>query len=747
MLARSAHASGDVDVLIEDAGPGFEQAGDEVGQGGAVSRTFMHPAGQLILQYTPIGQDMDAAVFFSFVDQAAFQFPGLVPVDVPGLPLARWSATEGIPPEQAPVVVVLFASRTGIFTALLSTDDVQALPPVTTLLEVARRQIERSGGAPDAGDAGSGSGGRAAPPDPDLEATLPDDPAQDFGLHQPLTVSGVDEIPDAVGIDPEVVSFLNNRSRTAARAWANPQTGLTAAVSVTEYPYDVFAAAALAAIIDDPDTEARVFRGTEDVADVHTFLGTGDKDGQVGAALRRGRFSAIVLAQAGEGGLQEAAGAVVDLTRQLEGRLPAEASGPYRFPSPPSTFAGLAVTSVAVTAAGLASVGVGRARAWTLRRSDEPPLVVVASPPAAGVVPLDADATDLRRRGIVVVAAQLIALNVIVISLAGDFGWPGVAVAVLGLAGGLGFTSWWRRKELGALGPKGSGTPFIFPRPAGAVVGIISLAVLGVGVSYSLKGIRYLLLKPSLAQLRWSNLLGLSPRGVGVAFAIGGLIVAVIGGILFRVARALGRADTRRLLAVDHRPPVLYLRSFGDDKVPLATIASARRPFFELFSFRGRDPFEEAVAWEFATYGPVVAVGRPGQSLASLGAAREHLSDDTWQEQVALRMHDARAVVVATGETPGLRWEVSQVVAGGHLGKAVFVFPPLDGDALARRWEFTSAALAAAGAPVDALPADPALIHTAQVAADGVVTVTIATRRDEASYRTAVDRTMERLLA
>jgi hypothetical protein len=576
---------------------------------------------------------------------------------------------------------------------------------------------------------------------------LPGDPAPGFGLHQPLTVSGVDEIPDAVGIDPEVVSFLNNRSRTAARAWANPQTGLTAAVSVTEYPYDVFAAAALAAIIDDPETEAAVLRGTEDVADVHTFLGTGDKAGQVGAALRRGRFSAIVLAQAGEGGLQEAAGAVVDLTRQLEGRLPAEASGPYRFPSPPSAFAGLAVTSVAVTAAGLASVGVGRARAWTLRRSDEPPVVVTAAPPAAGVVSLDADATDLRRRGIVVVAAQLIALNVIVISLAGDFGWPGVAVAVLGLAGGLGFTSWWRRRELGALGPKGSGTPFILPRPAGAVVGIIALAVLGVGVSYSLKGIRYLLLKPSLAQLRWSNLLGLSPRGVGVAFAIGGLLVAVIGGILFRVARALGRADTRRLLAVDHRPPVLYLRSFGDDKVPLATIASARRPFFELFSFRGRDPFEEAVAWEYATYGPVVAVGRPGQSLASLGAAREHLSDDTWQEQVALRMHDARAVVVATGETPGLRWEVSQVVAGGHLGKAVFVFPPLDGDALARRWEFTSTALAAAGAPVDPLPADPALIHTAQVAADGVVTVTIATRRDEASYRTAVDRTMERLLA
>ena len=122
--------------------------------------------------------------------------------------------------------------------------------------------------------------------------------------------------------------------------WANPETGLSAAVGLTEYPYNVFAAAALAASIDDPEAEARAFNGTEDIADVHTFLGTGDKDGQVGAALRRGRLSAIVLVEAGDGGLQEAAGAVVDLTRQLDGRgcrpRPARptASRPHRRPSP-----------------------------------------------------------------------------------------------------------------------------------------------------------------------------------------------------------------------------------------------------------------------------------------------------------------------------------------------------------------------------------------------------------------------------
>ena len=111
-----------------------------------------------------------------------------------------------------------------------------------------------------------------------------------------------------------------------------------------------------------------------------------------------------------------------------------------------------------------------------------------------------------------------------------------------------------------------------------------------------------------------------------------------------------------------------------------------------------------------------------------------------------MRMHGARAVVVATGETPGLRWEVSQVVAGGHLDKAVFVFPPLEGGALARRWEFTSTALAAAGAGRSA-PGGPGAHPHRPGGADGVVTATIAARRDEASYRTAVDRTMERLLS
>ena len=780
LLPSAAHAADATDILLDDAGPGFQRGPDQPGPLGSATRTFVHPHGQLQLQAIPVTGGVSTRQLFALLEQADVGIPGVATVDVPGLPLARWMGEQGVAPERSSVLFVAFAARSAVFSALLTTDDVEALPPVATLLDVATRQIARAGGPPEGADR------PAVPADPTLTPLLPGDPDPRFGLTGSVTGGGPDQLPAGLGISPEVVSFLDRHSHTVVRAWTNPATGLAAAISLTSYPYEVFAGAALAAAADDGEVALQPSAANADVADVLTFTGRGDKAGEVGAALRRGRISAVILVQPGRGGQPEAEAVVSDLVHQLDQRLPSRASALYRFPPPPSTIAGLALTAAIVTAAAAACIGVGRARAWTLRRADAPGAVALAVPgagsvtsgawPGAGsgapastapgegavatawagsgsltaatpgvrgrVTDLDGDARALRRRGLVVVVAQLIALNVIVIALAGDFGWTGVVVAVLGLAGGLGFTSWWRRRELGAIGPQGAGAPFILPRPAGALVGIISLAVLGIGIAYTFKGLRYLVLKPTLAQLRWSDLLGLSPRGVGLAFTVGGFLVAVLGGALFRVARALGRADTRRLLAVDHRPPVLYLRSFDDDTLPLATIASARRPFFELLSFRGRDPFEEAVAWELATYGPVVAVGRPGRSLASLGAAREHLSDDTWKAQVATRMHDARAIALAAGETPGLHWEVAQVVAAGHLAKTVFILPPLPPDALARRWTFTAAALASAGATVDQLPADVGLVHTVQVGADGRPAVTTAHQRDEASYRTAVDRAM-----
>ena len=267
--------------------------------------------------------------------------------------------------------------------------------------------------------------------------------------------------------------------------------------------------------------------------------------------------------------------------------------------------------------------------------------------------------------------------------------------------------------------------------------------MLALGVGYAIKGLRYLVLPPTLAQLKWSDLLGVAPRTVGIVFVVGGFLVTVLGAWLFRIARALGRSGTKRVLDIDHRQAALYLRSFDDDSVPLPMIASARRPLLELFSLRGTDPFEESVAWELNSYGPVVAVGRPGRSLASLGAAREHLSDETWRDQVASRMDEAGIIAVATGQTDGLAWEIGQIVTGGHLSKTMFVFPPVAPAEIGRRWEHTAASLADAGHAVGSLPVSPALIHTVRIDDDGTTTVTFAHRRDEATYRTAVDHAVQ----
>ena len=235
----------------------------------------------------------------------------------------------------------------------------------------------------------------------------------------------------------------------------------------------------------------------------------------------------------------------------------------------------------------------------------------------------------------------------------------------------------------------------------------------------------------------------MAPRTVGYVFAVGGLLVTMLGAVLWRIARSLGRARVREVLRSDSRPPVLYLRSFGDDAVPLPIIASARRPLFELFSIRGADPFEECVAWELDSYGPVVSVGRPGGSLASLGTAREHLSNETWHGEISDRMRSAGSIALAPGETAGLAWELEEIVTGGHLRKTIFVFPPLAPSEIARRWTHTSNILRSAGAIVGDLPAPYGIVHTIQIGPDDRVRATCADTRDEATYRVSVDRALE----
>lgn len=60
--------------------------------------------------------------------------------------------------------------------------------------------------------------------------------------------------------------------------------------------------------------------------------------------------------------------------------------------------------------------------------------------------------------------------------------------------------------------------------------------------------------------------------------------------------------------------------------------------------FRREVSFEESLVTAASVYGPVLAIGVPGQQLRTVGAAREYRSDDDWQETVRHRTQESSAI-------------------------------------------------------------------------------------------------------
>jgi hypothetical protein len=94
--------------------------------------------------------------------------------------------------------------------------------------------------------------------------------------------------------------------------------------------------------------------------------------------------------------------------------------------------------------------------------------------------------------------------------------------------------------------------------------------------------------------------------------------------------------------------PVLYLRSFDDDQT------AAR--------LKGALTEEEHLGKVLGEIGPFVAVGRPGELSPEAGASRMYLEDSAWQSTVDILLATARLVVIRTGSSRGLVWEVERAV-------------------------------------------------------------------------------------
>ena len=524
--AQSADPA-DIREVMLDQIDGFELTDEGTVQAGAFTRQFSGSDGVLLISGFAVATPPGAQVLFE-------RLPPLVGFDYvahPTIPSAQWMvATDTVLGQN--VAGLAFATRDHIFTIIFSAAD-PSFDAQQLVEAVARRQIEQAGGQ--ATDTATDTG--LSDVERRLSAMIPEQPPPGYGLESAsLRLPGFAGLENDGVADPGVVSFLNDHAEGLTAAWAS--STLSDGVGITQYPYEIFAASDLAQYAKLPP--ATIPAGAP-APPRNAVVFQREDDGLVGVAFRRGELLVLVLTgYTAPDAASTATSLAIEEANLVAPNLPDGRSTPYTFPTPPSRLTGLALTAGLVVAAVGGATFVARLRARRVRRAwstDHTPAVWPNPRPGVELVQLDDDAAVLRRRGAIVAVVQLVTIVIGVVALAGDFAWRGVFVAVSALLVGLVFSHWWLRREHELLGPSAPPRAFRVPRPAGAVMGVVAFAVLGFGVGFLLKGVRYLIFKPTLAQLKWSDLLGLAPRDVGILFTIGGLLVAMLGAVLWRIAR------------------------------------------------------------------------------------------------------------------------------------------------------------------------------------------------------------------
>jgi hypothetical protein len=236
------------------------------------------------------------------------------------------------------------------------------------------------------------------------------------------------------------------------------------------------------------------------------------------------------------------------------------------------------------------------------------------------------------------------------------------------------------------------------PKRPAIVAGLISLATVSVLIGIALLVRRIFRdVVPPLNELAQQRL------------AIQYLVDMVAFGLIALAAWSYRRAkrhlvvSASELRARDMRPPVLLLRSFGDDMIGIVQE-------YELSIFRRPShSFEEVLTEHLWDYGPVIAIGRPGEAIPPLGAAREYIDSQAWQARVEELSSSSSMVVLILGRTQGVLWEIQKLVASNLLARTLIIFPPIQGDELRNRWTTVSRECGTATAS-EVIPIDTTLL-------------------------------------
>ena len=166
---------------------------------------------------------------------------------------------------------------------------------------------------------------------------------------------------------------------------------------------------------------------------------------------------------------------------------------------------------------------------------------------------------------------------------------------------------------------------------------------------------------------------------IGVIFAVyfSAIQMCIYSMHLLSKAKQVFQLDSESLSKGDTRTPILFLRSFVDDGVKTKfSWGFLFSPFYGIYLMSRRLTLEKTMLTSFQSIGPLIAIANPSESKAQHGATKITADIDTWQNIVRDCITKSRCIVIVSGRSKYVGWEIETIINKGMDGKMIVVFPP-----------------------------------------------------------------------
>ncbi len=155
------------------------------------------------------------------------------------------------------------------------------------------------------------------------------------------------------------------------------------------------------------------------------------------------------------------------------------------------------------------------------------------------------------------------------------------------------------------------------------------------------------------------------------------IIPSFISVLIYRLTRHMVTTDAVEWEPYADVPPVLYLRSWETDEIPMDLFPTDLR-LIDRVSPPFRSNFTEFIARSVSGLASVVVIGKPG-TIGQRGVGSLWASDDEWRKLVAEYSQRALVTVFSASDVQvgsGFDWEVEFIGSGLVTGRIIIVLPP-----------------------------------------------------------------------